>query len=226
MPLSVFRSSASGALGWPLLGATALSLAACKAPEQHEPSKPASMDAADADAARQGAAANEKLAKSQKIETAFGPVRIDQYDLVDGSHADGGRLAVSYLGSRKDYPKTVVGGSFGNFGDWAVDNGFSSNPVIVSKSGGTWQGYTCTWTELTELKPNGPVRLALIEDSFDDRGAATGPPQSVQGKIVSVERDRSFTMQFEGTRRFAAVYTRKGNGYELQGGPDRKLEGC
>lgn len=215
------RARATG--GWRALVLAALGVApaACNAPEQ----EPATAETVAA-ASSQTIAPDENLAAAKVVDTPFGQVRIEEVDLDEGAHVEGGRLAVTYLATGKAYPQAVQGGSFGTFGEWSVDQRFSAYPVIVSSAGGTGQGYTCSTTELTELRPEGPVKLVSYKDHFDNSGVPDRKPESVDGKIVAVERDRSFSVQFTGTRQFTAVYNRKGNGYELQGGDANALQGC
>lgn len=198
-------------------------LAACDAPRQEQASAPGYT--ASAAAPTESIAADEKLAAARTVDTPFGQVRIEEVGLTDGAHVEGGRLAVTYLATGKSYPEAVEGGSFGGFGEWSVDDRFSAYPVIVSHSGGTGQGYTCVTTELTELRPDGPAKVAAFKSHYDNGGVPDRKPEATDGKIVAVERDRSFTVRFTGTQAFTAVYTRKGNSYEQQGQP-QMLEGC
>jgi hypothetical protein len=207
-----------------LLGVSSILLAGCDAPKE-QPSAPVG-DVAKAAVVPQGVATDEKLASAKTIETSFGQIRIEEVGLNDGAHVEGGRLAVTYLASGKSYPDTVQGGSIGAFGEWSVDDRFSAYPVIVSSAGGTGQGYTCSTTQLTELRPEGPTKLVSFKDHFDNDGVPGAKPEAIDGKVVAVERGRGFTVQFTGTRQFTAVYTRKGNSYDLQGGDAHQIDGC
>ncbi len=198
-------------------------LAGCDAPRQDQPDAPA--PAATQAPPTESIAPDEKLAAAKVVDTSFGQVRIEEVGLTDGAHVEGGRLAVTYLASGKSYPEAVEGGSFGGFGEWSVDDRFSAYPVIVSHSGGTGQGYTCVTTQLTELRPEGPAELVAFKSHYDNGGVPDRTPEATDGKIVAVERDRGFTVQFTGTQAFTATYTRKGNRYEQQGQP-RTLQGC
>ena len=208
-----------------LVGLT-IALAACQP----------SADDRDAEATATVAAASEAIASeesvvaTQIVDAPFGSVRIQQISIIDGSHAESGRLAISYLDGdkvKKSYPKAVELGSFGAMSGFKVDNSFSDYPMVVSEGGGTWQGNTCTWTVLTELRPSGPVEVAQFESAYDNSGAVEQSATKVAGEISAVARDQSFTVTFTGTRAFTALYVRDGNnGYKLQGGKDNQLGGC
>ena len=198
-------------------------LGGCDASKQEQASAPTS-DASEP-VLSASIAPDEKLARSKTIDAPFGKIRIEEVGLTDGAHVDGGRLAVTYLATGKSYPEAIEGGSFGGFGEWSVDDRFSANPVIVSHSGGTGQGYTCVTTQVTELRPEGPTKLAEFKSHFDNEGVPGDKPQSTDGRIVRVDRDRSFAVEFTGTQAFTAVYTRNGNSYEQRGQP-RTLDGC
>ena len=221
LPAETLRATARAIA---ILGASSILLAGCDAPKQAQAAPRGVV--ATAAAAPQGVVTGEKLTTAKTIDTSFGQVRIEEVGLKDGAHVEGGRLAVTYLASGKSYPDAVQGGSFGAFGQWSVDERFSAYPVIVSSAGGTGQGYTCSTTQLTELRPEGPAKLVSFKDHFDNDGGPGGKSESIDGKIVAVERDRGFTVQFTGTRQFTAIYTRKGNSYDLQGGDANQIEGC
>lgn len=203
---------------------TVVALSGCNNPPQDQPTTQGYADATQP-APGQSLAPDETLAAARTIDAPFGKVRIEEVGQTDAAHVEGGRLAVTYLATGKSYPDAVKGGSFGGFGDWSVDDRFSAYPMIVSIAGGTGQGYTCTTTELTELRPEGPIKVAAFKSHFDNGGVPGRKPEATDGKIVAVARDKGFTVQFTGTQAFTAVYTRKGNSYEQQGQP-RTLEGC
>lgn len=174
-----------------------------------------------------------RFAPGKLVEAPFGPVLVSPGEVVDPSHADSGLVAVHYLkpGAKgftivRAFPKAVESGSFGQFSDWAVSAKFSDLPVVYVEGGGTWQGYTCGWTTLTELRPEGPVELVTFEDSFDNGGAVEDGAQQVEGKIANIVRGQSFDVVFTGTRSFTAHYRREGNQYVLEGGDKNALDGC
>jgi hypothetical protein len=171
--------------------------------------------------------------ESRVFEAPFGPVRITELAVEHPSHAHSGALSVTYLkredgklSAIRDFPLAVRSGSYGRLGTWTVDDRFSTLPVIVTEGGGTWQGQTCMWTTITELRPTGPVELITFQQSLSTDGLPDGEPQEVAGSIAAIERDRGFTVRFAGTREFEATYRRQGDQYVTQGGDNRALHGC
>lgn len=168
------------------------------------------------------------------VEAPFGPVLVSEGRVPDGSHADSGHVAIHYLAPQgrgyrvvQAYPDTVQAGSFGQMSELAVSRRFGALPVVYAQGGGTWQGFTCDWTSLVELRPSGPVGIVSFMDAFDDSGAAVDRAASTsQGKIVDIVPDRSFAVRFTGTRAFTAIYRRQGDRYVLEGGDKNALTGC
>lgn len=169
------------------------------------------------------------------VDAPFGPVLVNQGSVPDGAHADSGYVAVNYLRAHgagfalvHAYPEAVSSGSSGQLGEMAVSRRFSTLPIIYVQGGGTWQGYTCQWTSLTELQPGGPVELVSFMDSYDDAGAVSdgGDATSIEGKIADIVPGKSFRVHFTGTRTFDALYVRHGDKYDLQGGDANALSGC
>lgn len=168
------------------------------------------------------------------VDVPFGPVLVNEGRVPDGSHADSGHVAIHYLvpegrGYRVigAYPDAVRSGSFGELGELAVSRKFGRLPVVYTQGGGTWQGYTCSWTTLTELGPKGPRELATFMDAYDDSGATVdGAGGTTRGKITDIVPDRSFAVTFTGTRSFTARYVRQGDSYVLEGGERNALTGC
>lgn len=189
-----------------------------------------------------GAAAKEALVPYQiRYETVsshlftapFGPVRVTELAVLNAAHAESGALSISYLKRRAgklvseaEFPKVVKSGSFGRVGSWHLDTRFGRLPVIVTQGDGTWQGQTCSWTTITELRPQRPTQLVTFQQSEVDQ--AMGPRGAFEaiGKIVSINRSRNFIVHFSGTRTFDATYERKGNRYVLKEGKDHALIGC
>jgi hypothetical protein len=169
------------------------------------------------------------------VDTPFGPVLVNEGKVVDAAHVDSGHVAIHYLapagrGYRivKAFPDAIQSGSFGQMSEFAVSDTYSALPVIYTQGGGTWQGYSCGWTQLTELKPDGPVELVNFQDSYSNGGAAMDEKdaQSIAGKIADVVPDTSFKVNFTGDRSFTARYVRAGDKYQLQGGEQNALSGC
>lgn len=165
------------------------------------------------------------------VEAPFGPVLVNEGRVRDAAHVDAGTVAVHYLrreGSdfavARAFPKAVESGSNGAMAEMAVSDKFSDLPVIYAQGGGTWQGYTCSWTTLTELRPEGPAELVRFMDGYSNEGAVEDGAESSEGKIADIVPGRSFTVRFTGTRAFTATYVRRGVKYVLEGGEE--LTGC
>lgn len=123
------------------------------------------------------------------VDAPFGPVLVSEGRVPDGSHADSGHVAIHYLapdgrGYRVTgaYPDAVRSGSFGQLSELAVSRKFGRLPVVDTQGGGTWQGYTCSWTTLTELGPTSPRELATFMDAYDESGATVDGPGSEAGQ--------------------------------------------
>lgn len=169
------------------------------------------------------------------VETPFGPVLVNEGKVPDAAHVDSGHVAVHYLapsgkGYRvtKAFPDAIQSGSFGQMSEFAVSDKFATLPVIYTEGGGTWQGYTCGFTQLTELRPGGPVELVSFQDSYSNGGASADgkDEQSIEGKIGEIVPDKSFMVNFTGDRVFTARYVRAGEKYQLEGGEKNALSGC
>jgi hypothetical protein len=164
------------------------------------------------------------------VETPFGPVLVSPGEVVDAAHASAGKLALVYLRRtqggfavvRRFVPATETG-SFGEITDWHLSRSFGRLPVVMVEGGGTWQGYTCSWTTLLELAPDGPGELATVPLHYDDEGAVL-PGQrktSIDGRIVHVVGGHSFDIAYRGSKRFTDHYIRRGDDYVLASGRTR-----
>jgi hypothetical protein len=165
------------------------------------------------------------------VDAPFGPVLVNEGRISDAAHVDAGTVAVHYLrraGSgfavARAFPEAVVSGSNGAMAEMAVSDKFSDLPVIYAQGGGTWQGYTCSWTTLTELRPDGPAELVRFMDGYSNAGAVEGGAESSEGKIADIVPGRSFTVRFTGTRAFTATYVRRGGKYVRESGEEQT--GC
>ncbi|MEP9358666.1 hypothetical protein [Sphingomonas sp. KR3-1] len=159
------------------------------------------------------------------IDTGFGPVLVSHGHVRDAAHADSGVIAVHYLQAdgagftlRQSYDKAVEIGSMGDLAEWSINDKFADQPVLYAEGGGTWQGYTCSYTSLVELLPEGPKEIASFQSLYDDSGAAEDKPQSIRGKITTIRKGQDFTVKFEGTRSFAERYIWRGGKYQREGG--------
>jgi hypothetical protein len=91
--------------------------------------------------------------------------------------------------------------------------------MVVAEGGGTGQGYTCSWLTLTELRPNGPAKVARIPLVYDDGGAmAAGEAKSIEGRLLNVVKGESFDVVYSGSRAFSEHYVRGAGGYSVAGG--------
>jgi hypothetical protein len=181
-----------------------------------------------------GASEDVRYAPGRLVWPAFGPVLLSEGKVQDPAHASGGKIAIHYLRPAADrfevvraWPAGVVTGSFGQVAHWSVSPRFSTWPVIAAEGGGTWQGYTCAWLTLTELRPGGPAELVTVPLSYDDAGAKDDEAQaiSIEGKILNIVKNQSFDVVYSGSRAFSEHYVRSGDGYAVAGGKSA-METC
>lgn len=163
------------------------------------------------------------------VDAPFGPVLVSGGEVPDASHADSGYVAAHYLRADGDafavtraFPDAVKSGSNGALTEMSVSGKFGPLPVIYAQGGGTWQGYTCAWTTLTELRAAGPSELVTFMTVYEDSTRAGG--ESIEGKIADIVPGQSFAVRFSGSREFTSTYVRRGGRYVLASG--EALEGC
>jgi hypothetical protein len=174
-----------------------------------------------------------RFAPGRLIWLAFGPVLISEGKVQDPAHASAGRIAVHYLKPAGDrfevvraFPAAVATGSFGQVARWSLNPRFSNWPVVAAQGGGTWQGYTCSWLILTELRPDGPARLADVPLVYDDTGAKEdGEGRTIEGKVLNIVKNQSFDVVYSGSRAFSEHYVRGTGGYAVAGGKST-METC
>jgi hypothetical protein len=168
-----------------------------------------------------------RYAPGRLIWLAFGPVLVSEGKVQDPAHASAGKIAIHYLRPAGDrfevaraFPAAVVTGSSGQVARWSLSPRFSNWPVIVAEGGGSGQGYTCSSLILTELRPEGPVRVASVPLVYDDRGAKEDPAEAkaIEGKILNIVRNQSFDVVYSGSRAFSEHYVRGPAGYAVAGG--------
>jgi hypothetical protein len=175
-----------------------------------------------------------RYAPGRLIWPAFGPVLISEGKVQDPAHVSAGKIAIHYLRQAGDrfevaraFPAAVATGSNGQVASWSVNPRFSNWPVIAAQGGGTWQGYTCSWLTLTELRPDGPARVGQIPLVYDDTGAKEdGTGRSIEGKILNIDKNQSFDVVYSGSRRFSEHYVRGPGGYAVAGGRKSTMETC
>jgi hypothetical protein len=181
-----------------------------------------------------GADEDVRFAPGRLIWPAFGPVLISEGNVQDPAHASAGKVAIHYLRPAGDrfevaraFPAAVATGSNGQVASWSLNPRFSNWPVIAAEGGGTWQGYTCSWLTLTELRPDGPARVGQVPLVYDDRGAKEdGTGRAIEGKILNINKNQSFDVVYSGSRAFSEHYVRGPAGYAVAGSGKSTMETC
>lgn len=175
-----------------------------------------------------------RYAPGRLIWPAFGPVLISEGKVQDPAHVSAGKIAIHYLRPAGDrfevvraFPAAVATGSNGQVARWSINPRFSNWPVIAAEGGGTWQGYTCSWLTLTELRPDGPAKLANVPLVYDDTGSkADGSGRAIEGKVLNINKNQSFDVVYSGSRAFSEHYVRGAGGYAVAGGGKSIMETC
>lgn len=204
---------------------------------------PAAFEVAFKDAIRNEAVRSEGDARYRYVPLALIPMTATRTALVSTAVNECtlptclGRNAVHYLDhgpGRPQYPYTVQGewldiGASGTFGvpaqRWGVTGAIAAAPVLYTESGGTWQGVRCGVAILTELTPGGPVEIAHIPIAYSNDGAGPADAVKIEGFIQAADKGRSFTVSYQGTKRFSETYLRGPDGqYRIDG--KSALPGC
>ncbi len=152
---------------------------------------------------------------------------ISMADNYEAGHAQSGRNAIHYL-RKTASGYQVVGewlniGVSGTFGEPAYKYGLTTklgkNPYLITQAGGTWQGYTCDATYLTELTPSMPIERAGFDSGYSNGGAAVTKQKlkNIDGVITAAVPDVSFTVNFTGTHKFTQKWQLKEKEYILNG---------
>ena len=63
-------------------------------------------------------------------------------------------------------------------------------------NGGTWQGYSCQYTDLVELTADGPKTVARFQSAYSNKGAVTDDGTDISVRIADVAPGKSFTVNF------------------------------
>jgi hypothetical protein len=102
---------------------------------------------------------------------------------------------------------------------WAVTPLLGANPVLITRAGGLWQGYSCEVVNLTELAPSGPVDRGTLPISYSNGGGAKDGEKIVDldGMIVSGNAGKNFFIRFSGSSKFTQRYQMTNGKYELVG---------
>lgn len=144
------------------------------------------------------------------------------------AHVSSGALAIHYLIRTADgfqragaWPNFVMGGSFGNPPDWTLRTDLTPNPALTATGGGTWQGYSCAFTDLVELTPEKPVlRAEGVSTYYDSTGALEDAGDTVEGELAPGEKGRSFRVRYTGSKSAEVIYQRSGETYAATSQPD------
>lgn len=158
--------------------------------------------------------------------------------LVPGAAADAGAATVGTLGlfylkpARNGFveiarfPFFIDGNIMGNPPTWEISTAFMSDvPVIVSTAGGVWQGIRCRRTTITGLFDKAPGEIISFASEYDASGA--GKKDRLTGKIARIMLDKSFDVNFTGSRSFTHRYLRSFDGYDrIAANPPQELPEC
>lgn len=161
------------------------------------------------------------------------PLGGDRFALVsEGQGGDGhvsaGALAIHYLTRTPTgftrtgaWPNIVDGGTFGNPPQWLVRTDLTPAPTLVTESGGTWQGYSCSWSDVVELTPDRPIlRTDGIPVAYDDSGAKETGAEDMEGALSPDIKGQSFSVRYTGDRTDIVRYALRGDRYEATTRPD------
>ena len=161
------------------------------------------------------------------------PIGGDRFALVSEgqggeSHASGGSLAIHYLTRTATgftrtgaWPNIVDGGTFGAPPEWAIRTDLTPAPALITTSAGTWQGYSCSSSDLIELTPERPVlRTEGIPVAYDDSGAKEHGAEAMEGALAPDIKGQSFGVRYTGDRNVTVRYALRGQRYEATTSPD------
>jgi|GEM_PF-404115 len=139
-----------------------------------------------------------------------------------------GRNSVHYLerhaGSYKVAGAWLNVGARGTMGNpaqrWGWTDAIGAGPVLYTEGGGVWQGYACSFATLTHLTPGGPVEIATFPVHYSNSGASADGQKlvKVDGRIISAQKDKSFTVHYTGSKAFSERYVVGSDGrYAVEG---------
>jgi hypothetical protein len=172
-----------------------------------------------------------KYTPGDVYDAPFGPVLLSPGEVVDGAHANSGKLAIVYLKpgdkglevAKKFVPAAEIG-AFGKIVDFSVSKYFGGLPVVTVNGADNWQGYACSSAALLELTPDGPRHLVTIPMTYDNSGAAAAGKKLTQinGRIDNIQPGKSFDVVYFGSGKESTDrYVRKGDAYVLASGQSR-----
>jgi len=146
-------------------------------------------------------------------------------------HACSGLNAIHYLQREAGTGRFKVDGEWldvgaaGTFGNpatgWGWTDAIADAPVLYTDGGGVWQGYACSYAELTELTPEGPVEIASIPSHYSNGGAVDTGATDLTGRITAAQKGRSFTVTYTGSATFSERYVRAADGRYTVSGQSR-----
>ena len=161
------------------------------------------------------------------------PLGGDRFALVsEGQGGDGhvsaGALAIHYLNRAPGgftrigaWPDIVSGGTFGSPPQWTIRADLTPAPALVTEAGGTWQGYSCSWSDVVELTPQRPiVRADGIPVGYDDSGAKETGAEDMEGALTPDIKGQSFSVRYTGDRTDVVRYALSGERYQATTRPD------
>ena len=161
------------------------------------------------------------------------PLGNDRFALVSegqggDSHASIGALAIHYLTRTPAgfirtgaWPNIGGGGVFGAPPQWAVRTDLTPAPALVTTFGGTWQGYSCSSSQLVELTSDRPIlRTNAIPIAYDDSGARGQGGEEMTGALAPDIKGQSFSVRYTGDRTASVRYALRGQRYEATTSPE------
>jgi hypothetical protein len=150
---------------------------------------------------------------------------------VSDCHACTGALAIHYLAAAGQqfrltgsWLQLVQGAGWGSPPHWNISSKFTSNPAIVDEGGFTAQGCTSGGLMITELRPERPVQSGLIRTTMSNN-SGFGEPDQIEGHVSNIQKNRSFDVQYTGTRHFTERWIYRGDRFVLKGG-ETKMPQC
>jgi hypothetical protein len=173
-----------------------------------------------------------EIARTVLVQASYGQVRVTE--ILPRDPSEQGYLTVTYLARREgddvgnaEYTGVAETRLNGYPATWTIDDRLTEWPVIVTETGLRWHGRTCTYLMLTELRPRNPFTLTPIALSYASDGS-TREQAETHGEIVDIERGRSFTVRYTGTRNFEQTYQRESSDdvYISPGEDGNGLEDC
>ena len=161
------------------------------------------------------------MTPSTIIDLPFGPVLITEQKDEQDCHACRGYIGIHYLSEhngsfqlRKSWPEAIEGSGWGKPPSvWRVTKEFTAYPAIYTETGYMYQGDSGEDAGITELQPDQPVTSESVDLGLSNEGnyEQVGKPLCrYSGKIVRIEKDRSFAVLFKGSVTGEDRYAKRG----------------